>query len=49
MKTYKIIDLETSEVVHAIETDKTGSNLDRFEDGLYRKVDFERFYIEEED
>lgn len=46
MRTYKIVETATGKVEHTIETDATGSSLDRFEDGLYPKVDFERFHIE---
>ena len=38
----------TREVVHTFTTDLTGSSYDRFLDGVYRKVDFDRFYVEEE-
>lgn len=48
MKTVlQIHDRETDEIVHEIDvTGKTGRNLERVEDGLYRKVDWDRFYVE---
>lgn len=46
-RTYEIRDVETDEVVHPITTDKQGGALDRFEDGLYRRTDLDRFYISE--
>lgn len=42
---YEVRDCETDEIVHEITHD--GHNTDRFESGLYRKVDFERFYVTE--
>lgn len=46
MATYRIRDIECDGIVHEVETDATGSALERFERGLERKVDPERFYIE---
>lgn len=44
---FEIRDQETNEISHEVKSDQTGSNLERVEDGLYRKVDFDRFYITE--
>lgn len=45
-KKIKIRDLVTGEVIHEMETDKTGSQLQKVLQGLCRKVDLGRFYID---
>jgi hypothetical protein len=44
---YIVKDIETDEVVEVLECRYVGSQRDKFENGLYRKVDFSRFYIDE--
>lgn len=47
--TFEIRDQETHEVVHTVTTDlpKDSSSFDRFEMGMLRKVDLDRFYVAE--
>lgn len=45
---FHVRDLETLGVVHTVETTKTGAALERVERGLLRKVDLDRFYVDEE-
>jgi hypothetical protein len=49
MTTIHIRDQETDEIVHSIETEypPDSSQYERTMSGLYRKVDFDRFYVEE--
>jgi hypothetical protein len=42
-----IRELDTGKEAHRIETELTGGAYERFYEGLLRKVDFERFYIDE--
>lgn len=44
---YIIVDRKTGEDVEVLECRYTGSMKDRFEAGLYRKVDLDRYYIDE--
>jgi hypothetical protein len=44
-----IKDLETDEIIHTmtVRCPKNTSQYDKFDNGLYRKVDFERFYVDD--
>jgi len=44
---FRILDRESDEVAKEIPTTKGGRNLEMLRNGLFRKVDPERFYIEE--
>lgn len=50
MPKVEIVNTETGEVAHTIEThhEPGTKQYELFLDGLYRKVDFERFYVREE-
>ena len=43
----EIIEDATGKVVHAIETGYDGRQLERMRDGLYRKLDQDRFSVRE--
>ncbi len=43
----EIVDQGTGEVVHVIETDMQGRQYERMLDGLYQRVDFDRFFVRE--
>ncbi len=45
----EIVDQATDEVVHVIETDMQGRQYERMLDGLYQRVDLERFLVRESD
>jgi hypothetical protein len=38
---------ETDEIIQVIKTEKTGRNFDKFLDGLYRKVDFDKYWVDD--
>lgn len=44
----RVRDLETDKVVRTITTELVGRNYDQFVAGLGRKVDLERFYLDED-
>jgi len=46
---YVVRRLGTDEIVHVVETHHTGSALKKFEDGLYRKVDLDRYWVDTSD
>ena len=43
---YVVKDRQTDQVVHVVECNKSGSTLEKFECGFYRKVDRDRFYVD---
>jgi len=47
VKYYIIKDRETNKAIKVFKTKLTGRTLERFERGLFRKVDLDRFYIDE--
>lgn len=44
-----IVDQESGEVVHALRTERTGRALDKLLDGMYLRVDLDRFFIRTSD
>lgn len=46
---YKICDIETDEVIQEVGPMRQGTNSEKCFNGLCRKVDFNRFYIDEEE
>lgn len=45
MTTIEIVDQKSGEVVHALTTERTGRQLDKVLDGMYQRVDLDRFLI----
>jgi len=44
---FKIRELVSRKVVHETTTERTGRALDKLRRGLYHRVDFDRFFIDE--
>lgn len=49
MTTIEIVDQKSGEVVHTLTTEYTGRQLDKLLDGMYQRVDLDRFFIRTSD